>query len=78
MTRQEANKKILKMIEAHINASPNWRFGQLIYNMGVIQADKHSVDIANISIFDPFHEESEKTLQRIIKIINTGNDKHNN
>jgi hypothetical protein len=53
MTRQEYNNKILKTLEHYVNAYPDWRFGQILFNSGLWRKE------------DPFFEESSETLKRI-------------
>lgn len=35
MTRQEANRKILEHIAAVVEAEPDWRFHQILQNIGI-------------------------------------------
>ncbi len=37
MTRQEANKEIIKLISKYADAHPDQRFGQILLNMGLVQ-----------------------------------------
>lgn len=57
MTRLEANRQILKTIEAYVEAFPNQRFNQLLQNLEVV-IPGHS---------DQFYEESAETLKRLAK-----------
>lgn len=63
--RQEANRKLVKVIEKLVEAYPDWRFGQILFNAQFIVRKENSLDIQ-----DPFYEESEETLERIKNIIN--------
>jgi uncharacterized membrane protein YkoI len=56
MTRQEANKEILRRLEEIINKSPDLRFTQILWACG-IEVYSSGKDI--------FHEEPQKTLKRI-------------
>lgn len=67
--RQEANRKLIKVLEKLVEAYPDWRFGQILFNAQFIIRKENSLDIK-----DPFYEESEETLERIKSIINTDED----
>ena len=54
MTRQQANEQILKDIREAVNAFPDWRFHQILQNIGVEQP-----------AIDQWYEESEDTLKNI-------------
>jgi uncharacterized membrane protein YgcG len=54
MTRKEANKEILRILEVLVEAYPDQRFGQIITNY--IFPDYREKD--------PFYEESEQTLKK--------------
>ena len=56
--RQECNFKILNAIANEINKFPDQRFGQILYNMGIIYHQ-------NGEIKDPFFEESYVTLRNL-------------
>lgn len=64
--RQEANRRLIKVLEKLVEAYPDWRFGQILFNAQFIIRKENSLDIK-----DPFYEESEETLERIKGIINT-------
>lgn len=55
MTRFETNKMILHLIEECVNAYPDWRFHQILQNIGVTTSEGG----------DMFFEESDETLNRI-------------
>lgn len=61
MTRLEANKILVEILSAYIQQYPDIRFGQALFNLGLIQRKPDSLDIE-----DPFYEESTKTLSRFI------------
>jgi hypothetical protein len=64
MTRQEANKEILKILEDYVNKYPDWRFGQILVNSNVVTV----IHTSNGSVcYDLFYEESKVTLERAIK-----------
>lgn len=54
MTRQEANRKILEKISKVVEREPDWRFHQILQNIGVTQGG-----------YDQWHEESAETLSNI-------------
>ena len=58
MTRQEANRRIVEAIKDMVEMCPDWRFHQLLQNMGVEKAAA-----------DQWYEESEETLKntKVIK-----------
>ena len=61
MTRLEANKKILALLNAHIEKYPAERFSQALLNLGVVVdwgGDENAWE-------DDFYLESEKLLERI-------------
>ena len=56
MIRQEANKKILELVGKAIEEFPDWRFHQILQNMGIEQP-----------AIDQWYEESDETLCNIKK-----------
>lgn len=60
MTRLEANKEILKILEKLVEELPDWRFGQLIYNTGIFSTP-------SLRWYDPFFDESTETLNKLKK-----------
>jgi hypothetical protein len=61
MTRLEANKKILALLNAHIEKYPAERFSQALLNLGVVVdwgGDENAWE-------DDFYLESEELLKRI-------------
>ena len=52
--RQEANREILKLVKEAVEEHPDWRFHQILQNMGVEQP-----------AIDQWYEESEDTLRSI-------------
>ena len=69
MTRQEANKEILRKLEETINKFPDLRFTQILWGFG-IEAYYSGKDI--------FHEEPQKTLKRITNSLLYGATLFNN
>ena len=55
MTRQEANREIVRALEAFVEVYPNQRFGQIICNYFLPEYREK----------DPFFEESTVTLERL-------------
>lgn len=55
MTRLEANREIVRALEAYIEALPEQRFGQIICNYFLPEYREK----------DPFFEESIVTLERL-------------
>lgn len=58
MTRQEANTKLLNILSSIIKQYPDYRFGQALYNLGLVHRKQGL-------IVDPFFEEPVDTLSRI-------------
>ena len=56
MNRQEANRKILELVSRAVEDFPDWRFHQILQNIGVEQP-----------AVDQWYEESEETLCNIKK-----------
>jgi hypothetical protein len=58
-TRSHYNNKILDILRQYVDNCPEMRFGQIIFNLGIVQRTENG-------IMDPFFEESEKMYNRII------------
>ena len=56
MNRQEANRQILELVSKAVEAFHDWRFHQILQNIGVEQPGQ-----------DQWYEESEETLCNIKK-----------
>lgn len=56
MNRQDANRKILELISMAVEAFPDWRFHQILQNIGVEQP-----------AIDQWYEESDETLCNVKK-----------
>ena len=67
--RQEANRKLVKILSGLVETYPDWRFGQIIFNAGFITRKQNSLDIQ-----DPFYEESTETLNRVKGIVTINED----
>ena len=68
MTRQEANREILKLISDEVERFPDGRFHQILYNMYINEMDPEFKDGRPTGLLIPrdlHHEESKKTLERI-------------
>jgi len=70
MNRQEANRKILKEMSKVVEKSPDLRFHQLLYNMGIQVPvpilDEHGQQ-AGMHFKDLHSEESLETFERMTK-----------
>jgi hypothetical protein len=56
MTRLEANRLIVECIKTTVEAHPDWRFHQILQNIG---AEKPAID--------QWYEESDETLRNMRK-----------
>lgn len=56
MNRQETNRKILELVSRAVEDFPDWRFHQILQNIGVEQP-----------AIDQWYEESDETLCNIKK-----------
>ena len=65
-TRKAANRVILLIIDHVIELCPDWRFNQLLLNIGVTKPE------------DLFYEESKATLERVLQdeVVNRYFKKH--
>lgn len=59
MNRQQANKKIIKIITSFIENNPDIRFGKLLYDFNILEKDSKGF------IIDPFYDESIGVLERM-------------
>ncbi len=73
LTRLEVNRKLIKILSNIVEAYPDWRFGQILFNANFIIRKKDSLDIQ-----DPFYEESVDTWERIKTIINVDDEEVEN
>ena len=53
--RQRANREILTMIEKVVEQEPDWRFGQILFNLGVVSYNSGDI----------FFDESVEILERM-------------
>jgi hypothetical protein len=69
MTRQEANREILRVLAQEIEKFPDGRFHQILQNLNIIETevefDRDGKPTGQLRIIDQYHEESTKTLERI-------------
>ena len=66
MNRKEDNKKLLEILEKYLEANPDIRFIQALWNLGII--DREVIDDSAHEILVPtdrFYEEPNDTLRRI-------------
>lgn len=70
MTRLEANRIIIEILNDYVQSNPDIRFGQALYNLGIAT---HKIEVApeynetNKGYYyrDIFFEESETTLNKL-------------
>lgn len=66
MSRKEDNEKLLKILKDYLEANPDIRFIQALWNLNII--DKQTIDACGFEysfIIDRFSEEPNETLERI-------------
>ena len=66
-TKQEQNKKILKMLEGYVEAHPDMRFQQILYAFGVTES-MYDIETNESVVEDLYYEESNVTLQRMREV----------
>ena len=66
-TKQEQNKKILKMLEGYVETYPDMRFQQILYAFGVTES-MYDVETNESQVEDLYYEESNVTLQRMREV----------
>jgi hypothetical protein len=64
MNRLKANRKILSILSAIVEQHPDWRFHQILQNVGV-----NIRDVTECKCLDQFYEESDDTLDRIKQMV---------
>lgn len=64
MSRQECNRNIIGKLSELVEAYPNYRFGQILFNY--VLSYSYS-ELGQIHVDDPFYEESKITLDRLDK-----------
>lgn len=64
MSRKQANRAILLELYNLIEKYPDLRFGQILVDCDIIRYD---ITDNGVEVIDPFYEESELTLNRIMK-----------
>ena len=70
MTRQEYNLLIVEKLRELICKYPDLRFGQILVNCDIIQEEEVLLEGERQTVLigiDPFYEESEDTLNRMMK-----------
>lgn len=68
MSRLLYNQAIVDKLQELIKKYPDWRFGQLLVNCGIIQYDQGIMvdgQREDILTIDPFYDESKLTWQRM-------------
>lgn len=65
MSRQNANREILKILTALVETYPDQRFTQLLFNADVLKCDPRSTGIPEVR--NEYHMESSETLERVRK-----------
>ena len=65
MNRQEANRKILNLLQTVVEQYPDWRFHQILQNLHVNLRDTNDGVVSEDKCLDLFFEESEETFNRI-------------
>lgn len=68
MTRQEANNAIMSILQSTINDYPDWRFGQILSNLGIATHRAHTTitdEDEETDYQDIFFEESMETLDKL-------------
>ena len=66
-TKQETNKKILKMLESYVETYPDMRFQQILYAFGVTES-MYDIETNESVVEDLYYEESNVTLQRMREV----------
>ena len=64
MERQKYNKLILETLSELVKKYPDLRFGQILVDCDIIEYD---ITDNGTEVIDPFYEESEDTLNRMMK-----------
>jgi hypothetical protein len=70
MIRKQANRAILLELYNLIEKYPDLRFGQILVNCDIIQEEEVLLEGERQNVLvgiDPFYEESEDTLNRMMK-----------
>lgn len=64
MSRRDCNREIIGKLSEIVEAYPDFRFGQILFNFVLNYSQS---DLGQIHIDDPFYEESKVTIDRINK-----------
>ena len=70
MERQKFNRQIVEILSILIEKHPDLRFGQILVNCDIIQEEEVLLEGERQTVLigiDPFYEESEDTLNRMMK-----------
>lgn len=77
MTRQEANKQLLKILSNIIENNPDLRFSQILSAFGFVRHTRpikqEGADLHRVEWLDEFYVEPQKILERV-KGVNYEND----
>ena len=63
----KANRKILSVLSAAVEQHPDWRFHQILRNLGITLRDETKTGWESMYL-DQFFEESADTLERMEQI----------
>lgn len=66
MTRKQANLEIMNELSEYLNKHPDMRLGQALLAIGILESSPIDNN-QNIKVKDPFYEEPQKMLERVIK-----------
>jgi hypothetical protein len=67
MKRLKTNRKILNLLSAAVEQHPDWRFHQILRNLGITLRDETKTGWERMYL-DQFFEESDDTLERMLDI----------
>lgn len=64
MTRQEANRAIIRLLQWQVESYPDLRFGQILVNSNALELEVNKD--GSVYAIDPFNEEPEDMLNRMM------------
>ena len=70
MERQKFNRQIVEILSILVEKHPDLRFGQILVDCDIIQEEEVLLEGERQTVLigiDPFYEESEDTLNRMMK-----------
>lgn len=69
MNRKEENEKLLKILKDYLEANPDIRFIQALWNLHIIDGRTMvlSPEASYTEVIDRFYEEPGETLKRIVE-----------